>query len=37
VPAASSLDGMLTGSVLAGPRTNVLMDEYWDIYEVFLR
>ncbi len=37
VPAASSLDGMLAGSVLTGPRVNVLMEEYWDIYDVFLR
>lgn len=37
VPAASSLDGITSSSLLSGPRTNVLMDEYWDIYEVFLR
>jgi len=37
VPAASSLDAMMSGSVVVGPRVNVLMEEYWDIYDVFLR
>lgn len=41
VPVASSLDGVVldTGRMpgRAATRANVLMDEYWDLYEVFLR
>ncbi len=37
VPVASSLDGMVVGVAAAGPRVNVMMDEYWDLYEVFIR
>ena len=37
VPVASSLDGMVLGGVAVGPRVNVLMEEYWDLYEVFIR
>lgn len=38
VPVASSLDEMvLSPKDAMGPRVNVLLEEYWDVYEVFLR
>jgi hypothetical protein len=37
VPVASSLDGMVLGATTTGPRVNVMMEEYWDLYEVFVR
>lgn len=38
VPVASSLDEMVFSPKNApGPRVNVLLEEYWDVYEVFLR
>jgi len=37
VPVASSLDGMVLGAASVGPRVNVMMEEYWDLYEVFIR
>lgn len=36
-PTASSLDGMMMSSTVPGARANVLTDEYWDLYEIFLR
>ena len=37
VPVASSLDGMVLGPGAVGPRVNVMVEEYWDLYEVFVR
>ncbi|UCC15465.1 MAG: hypothetical protein JSW21_05955 [Gammaproteobacteria bacterium] len=38
VPVASSIDELISGSpALQGSRINVLTEEYWDIYEVFIR
>ena len=37
VPVAASLDGMVLGARAVGPRVNVMMEEYWDLYEVFVR
>ncbi len=37
VPVAASLDGMALDVAARGPRINVMMEEYWDLYEVFIR